>query len=311
MPNQPYCLIVGAGHSGLTVGARLKQLGLPMLIIEKNARPGDTWRNRYDGLHVHTPVWYDHMPYLPFPQTWPVFALDVWTATECHGAVFDDVRDEWRVEITRNTRTQILRPKHLVVASGFWGVPHVPDVPGMGTFEGDQVHASAYHDSRAYSDRRCVVIGSGTSAHDICAELWKAGADVTMVQRSPTIVMRRDSLLEALANAYSDAAIARGMTTEKADLLFAATPHRLLEAMQIEAVERIRENDASFYDGLARAGFRFHFGPDGTGILAQIFRQAVGYYPGCRCLRADHGRQHQAEKRCRTQRGQATKRRAE
>ena len=121
---QPYCLIVGAGHSGLALGARLKQLGVPTLIIEKNARPGDTWRNRYDGLHVHTPVWYDHMPYLPYPETWPVFAskdriavwldsyadvmaLDVWTATECHSAVFDDVRDEWRVEITRNTRSQI------------------------------------------------------------------------------------------------------------------------------------------------------------------------------------------------------------
>jgi putative flavoprotein involved in K+ transport len=192
--------------------------------------------------------------------------------------VFDDVRDEWRVEITRNTRTQILRPKHLVVASGFWGVPHLPDVPGVGTFEGEQVHASAHHDSRAYCDRRCVVIGSGNSAHDICAELWRAGADVTMVQRSPTIVMRRDSVLEVLADTYSEAAIARGMTAEKADLLFAATPHRLLEAMQIEVVERIREKDASFYDGLARVGFRFHFGPDGTGILAQIFRQAAGYY---------------------------------
>ena len=85
-------------------------------------------------------------------------------------------------------------------------------------------------------------------------------------------------MLEVLADSYSEAAVARGMTAENADLFFAATPHRLLAAMQIEAVERVREKDAWFYDGLARAGFQFHFGADGAGIVAQLHRNAAGFY---------------------------------
>jgi putative flavoprotein involved in K+ transport len=293
---EPYCLIVGAGHSGLALGARLKQLGVPTLIVESNARPGDTWRNRYEGLHVHSPVWFDHMPYLPFPENWPVHAskdqvavwldsyadimdLDIWTATECRGAVFDDVRDEWQVEIVRNTRTQILRPKQLVFAAGLIGAPKIPNIPGIDLFQGEQLHSTEFRDSRPWCGHRCVVVGAGTSAHDISAELCKAGADVTMVQRSPSIVVRRDTMLEAFAGAYSEAAVARGLTAEKADLLFAATPHRLLAAMQIEAVKQIQQKDSAFYEGLSKAGFLLHWGEDGSGILPRIFRQAGGYYP--------------------------------
>jgi putative flavoprotein involved in K+ transport len=294
--DEPYCLIVGAGHSGLALGARLKQLGVPALIVESNARAGDTWRNRYEGLHLHSPVWFDHMPYLPFPENWPVHAskdqvatwldcyadlmdLDVWTATECRSAVFDDVRDEWQVEIVRNTRTQILRPKHLVLATGIAGTPRRPKIPGMDLFQGEQLHSTQFRDSRPYCGHRCVVVGAGTSAHDISAELCKAGAEVTMIQRSPTIVVRRDTMLEAFAEAYSEAAVASGLTAEKADLLFAATPHRVLAAMQVEAVKQIQQNDAAFYEKLAKAGFLLHWGEDGSGILPQIFRQAGGYYP--------------------------------
>ena len=70
---QPYCLIVGGGQGGIALGARLRHLGVPTIIIEKNPRPGDSWRNRYKSLVLHDPVWYDHLPYLPFPDNWPVF----------------------------------------------------------------------------------------------------------------------------------------------------------------------------------------------------------------------------------------------
>jgi putative flavoprotein involved in K+ transport len=70
---QPYCVIIGGGQGGIGLGARLKRLGVPTLIIERNERAGDSWRNRYKSLCLHDPVWYDHMPYLPFPDDWPVF----------------------------------------------------------------------------------------------------------------------------------------------------------------------------------------------------------------------------------------------
>ena len=51
----------------------MKMLGIPTLIIDKNQAVGDNWRKRYHQLVLHDPVWYDHMPYLPFPDFWPVF----------------------------------------------------------------------------------------------------------------------------------------------------------------------------------------------------------------------------------------------
>ena len=71
---QPYCVIIGGGQGGIGLGARLKRLEVPTLIIEKNPRPGDSWRKRYKSLCLHDPVWYDHLPYLPFPDHWPVFS---------------------------------------------------------------------------------------------------------------------------------------------------------------------------------------------------------------------------------------------
>jgi cation diffusion facilitator CzcD-associated flavoprotein CzcO len=82
-------------------------------------------------------------------------------------------------------------------------------------------------------------VGSGTSAHDISAEFWEAGADVTMIQRSPTIVMRHDSLVTSLASLYGDEARARGVTPETEDLLFASVPLRVLLQTQQQLVADI------------------------------------------------------------------------
>ena len=65
--------IIGGGQGGIALGARLRQLGVPAVIIEKNPRAGDSWRNRYRSLVLHDPVWYDHLPCIPFPAHWPVF----------------------------------------------------------------------------------------------------------------------------------------------------------------------------------------------------------------------------------------------
>ena len=64
---QPYCVIVGGGQGGIALGARMRMLGVPTIIIEKNDRHGDSWRKRYKSLCLHDPVWYDHLPYISFP----------------------------------------------------------------------------------------------------------------------------------------------------------------------------------------------------------------------------------------------------
>jgi putative flavoprotein involved in K+ transport len=293
---QPYCVIIGGGQGGIALGARLKRLGVPTIILEKNARAGDSWRNRYKSLVLHDPVWYDHLPYLPFPDHWPVFTpkdqmgdwlefyagimeLDYWASAECLNASYDPVQREWAVLVERGHEQLVLRPKQLVFATGSYGPPNEIDLPGAGRFAGMQYHSSRHVSGAPFAGKKCVVIGSNTSAHDMCADLWEHDVDVTMVQRSPTTVVKSETLMElGFANLYSEQAARNGMTTEKADLLFASVPFRLMAGLQIPLYRRIAEHDAEFYARLVKSGFLLDFGEDGSGLMMKALRTGSGYY---------------------------------
>lgn len=293
---QPYVLVVGGGQGGIGLGARLRRLGVPAIIIDKNDRPGDAWRNRYKSLCLHDPVWYDHLPYLPFPDHWPVFApkdkigdwlemyakimeLNYWTRTEARGARYDEAAGEWIVEVVRDGQPATLHPKHLVMATGVSGVPNLPDYPGMDRFQGTQHHSSRHPGGQDWAGKRCVVIGSNNSSHDICADLWEHGADVTMVQRSSTHVVRSEPLMQhGLASLYSEEAAASGITTDKADMTFASIPYRIMHESQIPVYQKIAEQDAPFYAQLEKAGFMLDWGDDGSGLFMKYLRRGSGYY---------------------------------
>ena len=293
---QPYCLVIGAGQGGLGLGARLKRLGVPTLIVDSHARPGDQWRSRYKSLCLHDPVWYDHMPYLPFPDHWPVFApkdkigdwlemyanvmeLDIWCSTTCESAQYDEAAREWEVVVRRGEERITLRPKQFVLATGMSGIPNVPSFPGAERFQGEQRHSSRHRGGAGTEGKRAVVIGSNNSAHDICADLWENGADVTMVQRTSTHISRSDSLMDlSLGGLYSEQAVAAGMTTEKADLTFASIPYRIMHEFQKPVTDAIRERDAAFYARLRDAGFLLDFGDDDTGLFMKYLRRGSGYY---------------------------------
>jgi len=289
---QPYCLVVGGGQGGLALGARLKRLGVPTLIVDAHARPGDAWRNRYRSLYLHDPIWLDHFPYLPFPDHWPLYTskdkmgdwleiyarameLDLWGSTTCQGATYDAEAGEWTVTLDRAGETMVVRPKQLVLATGLSGDRSIPDIPGAESFAGAQYHSADHRGDEDVAGRRCVVIGSNNSAHDIAADLWEHDAAVTMVQRSPTIVVRA-ATMSAMneGNPYADPAI----PTDRADLINATLPFRLRTEMDKALTRRIREIDADFYERLARSGFRLTFGEDETGFFFAYFRRAAGYY---------------------------------
>jgi putative flavoprotein involved in K+ transport len=293
---QPYVVIIGGGQGGIALAARLRRLNVPTIILEKNARPGDSWRNRYKTLCLHDPVWYDHLPYLPFPDHWPVFCpkdkiadwlemytkvmeLNYWGSAECKRARYDDAKQEWAVEVVRNGEPMTLRPRHLVFATGALGVPNMPSVPGMERFKGDLHHSSQHPGPDGYRGKKAVVIGSNTSAHDICAALWEEGADVTMVQRRATLVVRTDTLLElGFGPLYSEAAVQAGITTERADLIVASRPYRTLPALQIPLWQEIKKRDAEFYARLEKAGFQLDFGEDESGLAVMGQRRGGGFY---------------------------------
>jgi putative flavoprotein involved in K+ transport len=293
---QPYTLVVGGGQGGIALGARLRQLGVPAIVVDKYERPGDQWRQRYKSLCLHDPVWYDHLPYMPFPQNWPVFApkdkigdwlefytrvmeVPYWSKTTCLSASFDDAEKQWTVELDRDGERVTLHPTQLVLATGMSGKPSIPTLPGQDVFGGEQHHSSAHPGPDRYAGKRAVVIGSNNSAHDICKALYETGVDVTMVQRSSTHIVKSDSLMEiGLGDLYSERAVSAGMTTEKADLTFASLPYRIMHEFQTPIYDAIRERDKDYYQRLADAGFELDWGDDDSGLFMKYLRRGSGYY---------------------------------
>ena len=293
---QPYVLVVGGGQGGIALGARLRQLGVPALVIDKHPRPGDQWRNRYKSLCLHDPVWYDHLPYLKFPDNWPVFApkdkvgdwlefytrvmeVPYWSNTVATSASFDEAEGVWTVHLEREGAPLVLKPTQLVMATGMSGKANVPVFPGADVFAGEQHHSSQHPGPDGYAGKKVVVIGSNNSAFDICGALWEHGADVTMVQRSSTHIVKSDTLMDiGLGDLYSERALAAGVTTEKADLIFASLPYRILHEFQIPLYDQMRERDKDFYDRLEAAGFDLDWGDDGSGLFMKYLRRGSGYY---------------------------------
>lgn len=292
----PYVVVVGGGQGGIALGARLRQLGVSHVVVDRYAHPGDQWRSRYKSLCLHDPVWYDHLPYLDFPRNWPVFApkdkiadwlegytkimeITYWSSTTCRSATFDDATQEWTVVLDRAGEEITLHPKQLVLATGMSGKAIVPTLPGQDVFRGEQHHSSRHPGPDAYADRKVVVVGSNNSAFDICGALWEVGADVTMVQRSSTHIVKSASLMEiGLGGLYSEAALAAGVTTQKADMIFASLPYRIMHTFQQPVYAAIKERDQDFYDRLEATGFRHDWGDDDSGLFMKYLRRGSGYY---------------------------------
>ncbi|QFT58615.1 putative oxidoreductase CzcO [Sulfitobacter sp. THAF37] len=293
---QPYTVVVGGGQGGIALGARLRQLGVPTIVLDKHDRPGDQWRSRYKSLCLHDPIWYDHLPYIKFPDNWPVFTpkdkvgdwlemytkvmeINYWTRSEVQKASYDEASGTWEVKVNRDGEEVVLRPTQLVLATGMSGKANMPKFPGMESFKGTIQHSSQHEGPDAWAGKKVVVVGSNNSAHDICAALWEADADVTMVQRSSTHIVRSDTLMEiGLGALYSEEAVANGMTTEKADMVFASLPYRIMHEFQIPLYDQMRDRDAEFYAGLEKAGFDLDWGDDGSGLFMKYLRRGSGYY---------------------------------
>jgi len=307
----PEVLVIGAGQAGLTIAARLRQLDVSTVVIEREARVGDNWRHRYSSLVLHNQVWANHLPYLKFPASWPAYltkdeladwleayasimSLDVWTSTEITAARYDGPAGRWAVTLQRagGTVTE-LHPRHVVLATGVFGVPHRPEIPGAAHFTGRILHAIEYTGGVPAAGVRALVVGSGSSAHDVAQDLYEAGAQVTMLQRSSTCVV---SLEPGAARAYS---IYRedGAPTEDCDLVNNSFPLPLLAELHKDMTGRIAQMDDALLRGLRAAGFQLDFGEDGSGFLMKYHRTGGGYYINVGCsdlivagkIRVKHG----------------------
>lgn len=300
----PEVLIVGGGQSGLILAARLGLMGVDTLVVERNPRIGDNWRNRYHSLTLHNEVWANSMPYLPFPPNWPTFVpkdklaawlegyaeymeINVWTGTTFAGGEYDEATGTWTADLTRADGTRrTIRCPHLVLATGgSSGVPNRPDLPGLADFHGEVLHSSEFGSGTSYAGKRAIVFGTGNSGHDVAQDLHANGAaQVTIIQRSPTCVV---SLVPSGTMVY--ALYSEGPSNDDIDLITAAIPYPVLRDTYQWLTKRTCALDKDLLDRLHAVGFETDYEPDGTGFHMKYLRKGGGYYinVGCSDLIAD------------------------
>ncbi|WP_092557462.1 flavin-containing monooxygenase [Herbiconiux ginsengi] len=290
--SDPAVLILGAGHNGLAVAARLGALDVPTLVIDKEDRVGDQWRNRYAALALHSSVFGDHLPYLPLPPTWTAHTpkdkwadwlesyaqlldLNVWTGTEYVGGEYHDDTQRWTIRVRRpDGSIRELHPRHFFVAGGMFGAPKTPDIPGLDTFAGEAMHSDKFQDGASFAGKRALVVGAGVSAHEIAHDLWEHGADVTMLQRSATYVLSYESYHKYWNPLFTED---MPMAPEFADQVGNAVPFVKNIPRFQQLVKDGAETDKELLDGLVSAGFALEWGPDGTGVLGAHQSGRDGY----------------------------------
>lgn len=292
----PFVLIVGGGQSGLALGAQLSHLNISYLIVDKYPNVGDQWRSRYDSLVLHDPVWYDHLPFLKYPESWPVFTpkekmgdwlehyantldLNVSTSTTLINARFDSDRHRWTARMESGGIESNVYATHLVMALGLSGFPHRPAFKGQETFSGRQLHSSEFKVKEHMTGKNVVVVGANNSAHDIAADLVDVDAKPILLQRSSTLVVKQSVYCnKLLGKLYSKEAVERGIDVDEADFQFSTVPMRLLEERHRELWKEIQNDDKEFYKQLGDAGFNLDFAEDGAGLGLKYRRTASGYY---------------------------------
>ena len=293
--HDPTVLVIGGGQSGLSIAARLKQLNVDTLIVDREKRIGDNWRKRYHALTLHNQVQVNHLPYMLFPPNWPTYIpkdklanwfeayveameLNFWTETEFEGGSYDEKEQRWTVTLRRaDGSKRIMHPRHVVLATGVSGIPSIPEISGLKDFRGTVMHSSQYDDGENWKGKRAIVIGTGNSGHDIAQDLHSSGADVTLFQRSSTLIVSIEPSAQLVYAPYNEG------TLEDNDLIATSMPLKVARKSHALTTEKSKELDKDLLDGLERAGFKLDFGEDNTGWQFKYLTRGGGYYFNVGC----------------------------
>ena len=292
---EPVVLVVGAGQAGLSLAATLGRIGVDTLLVDRFERGGDCWRTRYHSLALHNDTSFNHLPYMPFPPSWPTYLpkdmvadwfeayawameINFWTSTEFVRGAYDESAGRWNAVLRNSDGTErSVRPRHLVFANGLVGSPHIPELPGLKEFKGDVLHTTEFTNGANWRGKKALVIGTGTSGHDVAQDLHANGCATTIVQRGSTMVVSIDPSAKLTYGIYN------GVPVEDGDLLASTNTKPVVKKNLQVLTARMLEFDRKTIDGLIARGFKFDAGEDGAGHQWKVRTRYGGYYLDAGC----------------------------
>lgn len=286
----PAVLVIGGAQAGLAIAARLNQQGVDTLVVEKWPRIGDSWRRRYHSLALHNSTHINHLPYMPFPPTWPKYIpkdmlgnwfefyadameINCWTGTEFTGGHWDEAAQCWEARVRRADGSErVLRPRHLVMANGASAYPLIPEIAGLGDFRGEVIHSEGFDSGAGWTGRRALIIGTGSSANDIALDLHSHGVHTTLVQRGSTTVVSINPSARLNEAVWNEP----GALEDADQVASAATPPLMMKGYKA-VVKRMVELDRELIEGLKGIGFKHDMGEDDTGHQVKYYTRGGGY----------------------------------
>jgi putative flavoprotein involved in K+ transport len=291
----PVVLIAGGGQAGLSLAARLGRIGVDTLVVDRFERVGDCWRQRYHSLALHNDTSFNHLPYMPFPPSWPTYLpkdmvadwfesyawameINFWTSTELVRGTYDESAGRWNAVVRHGDGTErTLHPRHLVFANGLVGSPHIPELPGLKDFKGEVMHTTEFTNGADWRGKNALVIGTGTSGHDVAQDLHANGCETTIVQRGSTMVISIDPSAKLTYGIY------QGIQLEDGDLLASTNTKPIVKKNLQLLTARMLEHDKKTIEGLIARGFKFDSGEDGAGHQWKVRTRYGGYYLDAGC----------------------------
>ncbi len=212
-------VVIGAGLAGICTAVRLKEMGIPFVILEKNDTVGGTWlENEYPGCAVDTPNHFFSYSFNPnpdwsrhFSQRDEILAYIEATAekydirkyirfgVEVIAAEFDEDDALWRVTMRRRDGgAEAIEGNALITAVGQLNRPAIPSIPGLSSFRGPMFHTAQWDKSAELTGKRVAMIGTGASGMQTGPSIAPDVAHLTVFQRTPHWAMSNPNYHKAV-----------------------------------------------------------------------------------------------------------------